>query len=191
MTYAKTVRRCADEGSGAPVSERERPSKRPRGIEAGAGLRRADGAAGRAGSGESEGTRRGGVTIWAAGGGARGRSRMASRRAAGNWLGPDNSASAPNRGHVRETHVGRAGIETSPSLSPDGKWIVYASGGGQRNIQLQAIGGQVPIDLTKDEPAADGPNPRFRPMASSSRFNQRAAVGASSSWAGPVSPCAV
>jgi Tol biopolymer transport system component len=52
-----------------------------------------------------------------------------------------------------------AGIETSPSLSPDGKWIVYASNG---DIHLQSIGGHVPINLTKDEPAADSA-PAFSP----------------------------
>ena len=54
-----------------------------------------------------------------------------------------------------------AGIETSPSLSPDGRWVVYSSAG---DIQLQSVGGQasMPINLTKDEPAADS-QPAFSP----------------------------
>ena len=73
-------------------------------------------------------------------------------------LRPGNSASAPTE--VTFTKVTSAvGIETVPSLSPDGDWIVYASAG---DIQLQPVGGQVPINLTKDEPAADT-QPAFSP----------------------------
>ena len=75
-----------------------------------------------------------------------------------SWLGPDRSASAPIEVTFAKL-TSAAGIETNPSLSPDGKWIVYASGG---DIQLQAIGGQVPINLTRDEPAADT-QPAFSP----------------------------
>jgi Tol biopolymer transport system component len=75
-----------------------------------------------------------------------------------SWLGRDNSPPAP----VDVTFAkltSAVGVETNPSLSPDGKWIVYASAG---DIHLQAIGGQAPINLTKDEPAADG-QPAFSP----------------------------
>ncbi len=48
------------------------------------------------------------------------------------------------------------GIETEPSLSPDGKWIVYVSdASGNDDIYLQAVGGENPIDLTKDSSAGD------------------------------------
>src|SRR5262249_50314343 len=40
------------------------------------------------------------------------------------------------------------GIEEFPSLSPDGKWVVYQSGeGGKLNINLQSVTGQTPINL--------------------------------------------
>jgi eukaryotic-like serine/threonine-protein kinase len=58
----------------------------------------------------------------------------------------------------------QAGIEQHPSLSPDGKWIVYAAqapAGGQR-IFLQSVGGQNPIDLTKDA-VSDDTQPVFSP----------------------------
>jgi eukaryotic-like serine/threonine-protein kinase len=48
------------------------------------------------------------------------------------------------------------GIEEFPSLSPDGKWVVYQSGqGGKLNIYLQSVTGQTPINLTKDSMASD------------------------------------
>ncbi len=45
-----------------------------------------------------------------------------------------------------------------PSLSPDGKWIVYTRdelGTGQTDILLRAVGGQTAINLTKDSAADD------------------------------------
>jgi Tol biopolymer transport system component len=50
----------------------------------------------------------------------------------------------------------RAGLEQFPSLSPDGKWLIY-SGAPERNadIYLQSVGGQTPINLTKDSPDDD------------------------------------
>jgi Tol biopolymer transport system component len=48
------------------------------------------------------------------------------------------------------------GIEEFPSLSPDGKWVVYQSGqGGKLNFYLQSVTGQTPINLTKDSMASD------------------------------------
>jgi Tol biopolymer transport system component len=48
------------------------------------------------------------------------------------------------------------GVEWFPSLSPDGKWIVYAGdGAGDRDIYLKSVGGQNPINLTGDSPADD------------------------------------
>jgi eukaryotic-like serine/threonine-protein kinase len=74
------------------------------------------------------------------------------------YLSPGESAPPPVQATF--THVtSAAGIETSPGLSPDGKWLVYASAG---DIFLQSVGGQVPINLTKDEPAADY-QPAFSP----------------------------
>src|SRR5262249_13330526 len=48
------------------------------------------------------------------------------------------------------------GIEWFPSLSPDGKWVVYAGdASGNRDIYLQSITGQKPLNLTADSPADD------------------------------------
>src|SRR5262249_52464880 len=55
------------------------------------------------------------------------------------------------------------GIEEFPSLSPDGKWVVYVAGpGAKSNIHLQSVTGQTPIDLTKDSMASDT-MPAFSP----------------------------
>jgi Tol biopolymer transport system component/tRNA A-37 threonylcarbamoyl transferase component Bud32 len=66
-------------------------------------------------------------------------------------LGPRAPANAT------ETHLTTdPGMETYPSLSPDGKWVVYAGDqAGNRDIFLRAVGGENPIDLTRDSPADD------------------------------------
>jgi Tol biopolymer transport system component/serine/threonine protein kinase len=56
------------------------------------------------------------------------------------------------------------GVEWFPSLSPDGKWLVYAtdSGAANRHIYLQSVNGQNPLDLTRDS-TADDDQPAFSP----------------------------
>jgi len=56
------------------------------------------------------------------------------------------------------------GVEWFPSLSPDGKWLVYAadSGVSNRHIYLQSVNGQNPLDLTRDSTANDD-QPAFSP----------------------------
>ena len=45
----------------------------------------------------------------------------------------------------------QSGLEWFPSLSPDGKWVVYGGDtGGNRDIFLQSTTGQTPINLTAD-----------------------------------------
>ncbi len=42
------------------------------------------------------------------------------------------------------------GVEASPSISPDGKWVVYHRSSGEHNdVFLQAVGGDRPINLTE------------------------------------------
>ena len=75
-------------------------------------------------------------------------------------------------GEVEFTHLtDRAGQELFPSLSPDGRTIVYASAAsGNYDIYSQRVGGQNPLNLTKDSPAdethpaysADGERIAFR-----------------------------
>jgi Tol biopolymer transport system component len=55
------------------------------------------------------------------------------------------------------------GAELFPSLSPDGKWVVYAGeGAGSRDVFLQSVTGQTPINLTR-ESTADDEQPAFSP----------------------------
>jgi len=55
------------------------------------------------------------------------------------------------------------GAELFSSLSPDGRWIVYAGeGDGNRDIYLHSTSGQTPINLTADSPADDA-QPAFSP----------------------------
>jgi len=50
----------------------------------------------------------------------------------------------------------QAGVEQFPSVSADGKWIVYSSEeSGNRDIYLQSVGGQAPVDITRDSPVSD------------------------------------
>ena len=58
------------------------------------------------------------------------------------------------------THSGR---DQFPTLSPDGKWMVYdGNQTGNADIYLQSVGGQNPINLTRDSPD-DDTQPAFSP----------------------------
>ena len=55
------------------------------------------------------------------------------------------------------------GIEWFSSLAPDGQWIVFAGdAAGNRDIYLQSVTGQTPINLTADS-VADEDHPSFSP----------------------------
>jgi Tol biopolymer transport system component len=55
------------------------------------------------------------------------------------------------------------GIEWFPDLAPDGQWIVFAGdAAGNRDIYLQSVTGQTPINLTADS-ADDEDHPSFSP----------------------------
>jgi Tol biopolymer transport system component len=55
------------------------------------------------------------------------------------------------------------GLENHPSISPDGKWIVYDSAAsGNSDIYLRSVGGQSGINLTGNSPDADI-QPAFSP----------------------------
>jgi Tol biopolymer transport system component len=55
------------------------------------------------------------------------------------------------------------GRQQFPSISPDGKWIVYdGNQAGNSDIYLQSVGGQNPINLTQDSPD-DDTQPAFSP----------------------------
>jgi serine/threonine protein kinase len=80
-------------------------------------------------------------------------------RTAGDAVSP-----LPTMTHSRLTQ--EEGIEQQSSLSPDGKWIVYATDG---DIFLQSVTGQTPINLTKDSAANDS-EPAFSPDGESIVF---------------------
>jgi eukaryotic-like serine/threonine-protein kinase len=59
--------------------------------------------------------------------------------------------------------TGQPGLEWYPSLSPDGRWVVYSGeSSGNRDIYLQGVGGQTPINLTTDS-HGDDVQPTFSP----------------------------
>ena len=60
----------------------------------------------------------------------------------------------------------QSGVESFPSIAPDGKTFVYVSrAGGNEDIYLQRIDGRNSINLTKDSPADDN-EPSFSPDGS-------------------------
>jgi Tol biopolymer transport system component len=64
----------------------------------------------------------------------------------------------------------QAGVQEYPSLSPDGKWVVYEGNQtGNADIYLQSVGGQNAINLTKDSPDEDT-EPAFSPDGESIAF---------------------
>jgi Tol biopolymer transport system component/aminoglycoside phosphotransferase (APT) family kinase protein len=76
----------------------------------------------------------------------------------------DAVGGTPDAGLDEFTHLTyEAGLESSPSLSPDGEFVVYAAiDGGDRDLFLLRIGGQKAINLTEDSPA-DENHPAFSP----------------------------
>ena len=69
------------------------------------------------------------------------------------------------------------GLEESPSLSPDGKWVVYdGNQAGNADIYLQSVGGHNAINLTKDSPE-DDTQPAFSPDGESIAFRSERAGG--------------
>ncbi len=76
-------------------------------------------------------------------------------------LGAGPDVTAPSEGgtavpsqHTQLTY--RAGAESTPAISADGEWIVYASrADGDWDIYLQAVGGENAINLTPNSPDAD------------------------------------
>lgn len=88
-------------------------------------------------------------------------------------LSRDGNVGAAGRGGIAASFArltGDAGVEWFPSLSPDGKWLVYAGdAAGNRDIYLQSVGGQNAINLTADSPADDD-QPAFSPDGESIAF---------------------
>ncbi len=70
-----------------------------------------------------------------------------------------------------------SGLESSPSLSPDGEFVAYSAlDGGDRDILLLRVGGQRPMNLTEDSPATDD-HPAFSPDGRQIAFRSERAGG--------------
>jgi serine/threonine protein kinase len=81
------------------------------------------------------------------------------------WWSATRSTSSTRPLDVVFTQItSTAGIERHPSLSPDGKWVVYSGPtvSGPTHIFLQGVGGQNAIDLTKDSKDVES-EPQFSP----------------------------
>jgi eukaryotic-like serine/threonine-protein kinase len=69
------------------------------------------------------------------------------------------------------------GMESAPSLSPDGQWVVYSrSSGALHDIYLQAVGGERPVNLTAESRAGNG-QAAFSPDGSRIAFRSSRAGG--------------
>jgi len=79
------------------------------------------------------------------------------------WRSFDHGASPPPLRATFNQLTSQPGAELFAHLSPNGSWIVYTGeGAGNRDIFLQAVNGQRPINLTADSPA-DDEEPAFSP----------------------------
>ncbi len=88
----------------------------------------------------------------------------AAALAAAGYLALRNAALSPAGAAYRfEQITDEPGQEMNPSLSPDGKSVVYAShSSGNWDIYLLRVGGKNPVNLTKGS-AADNTQPVFSP----------------------------
>ena len=89
---------------------------------------------------------------------------------------PARKGHRPARGHARRARprlvrlTWEPGPKSFPSISPDGASFVYQAGRpGEADIFLRRIGGENPVNLTKDFPG-DDLSPAFSPDGQSIAF---------------------
>ncbi len=81
----------------------------------------------------------------------------------GRRLGGSGGSAARNAGAAFTQLTDQTGVESTPSLSPDGSSVAYTKWSADiGDVFMQRIGGQNPINLTKDSPASDEA-PAFSP----------------------------
>ncbi len=78
-----------------------------------------------------------------------------------NYLGGEKAAPPPNFSRLTA-----GGAETAPSLSPDGRWMVYVA---ENDIYLQAVDSEAAINLTRDSGSINR-YPSFSPDGSQIAF---------------------
>jgi serine/threonine protein kinase len=80
------------------------------------------------------------------------------------WRTPGVPSGAREPARIDVTQItSQSGVEWFPSLSPDGKWVVYGGDTeGNRDIFLQGTTGQNPFNLTEDSPDDDD-QPAYSP----------------------------
>ena len=75
---------------------------------------------------------------------------------AGRYIGTPASRSNAAQAIAFRQVTDMPGVETQPSLSPDGKSVVYSSDAqGNADLYLMRIGGRTPVPLTADSPRPD------------------------------------
>ena len=86
------------------------------------------------------------------------------------WRGPAAGRATATPSMTFNQLTLQPGVALDPSLSPDGKWVVYVNyESGNPDIYLQSTTGQTAINLTKDSPDADT-MPAFSPDGDSIAF---------------------
>ena len=80
------------------------------------------------------------------------------------WRYQQAKRTAPSQLNVSFSKLtSQPGVEWFPSVSPDGKWVVYSGNdSGSRQIYLQSVSGQTPLDLSRDTTVNDD-QPAFSP----------------------------
>ena len=110
---------------------------------------------------------------------------MSDTLAGGWWLGHRQSAPAGEPWSNFTQLTDASGVETGPTISPDGTSLAYSSSArGRWDIYVQRVGGRNPV-LVAGDPDRDEVRPAFSPNGKQIAFNQGGGKGGRAS--GPES----